>query len=180
MIQYYLSLLLFSIMVASCQPPSFATPAEIEKERLANHILRASSSRIMKETGLHPMGTIGQMRTTVQVLGLMFYSYYPLDISQGRKFLMKSVNAMMEEVNQETRIHPFLSRCPFRPRNIEIRIIVENQGENKLPDESLWGVHAAEGFLHYKIADPKTKRLIIIYKETYEEALARIIPIVIH
>ncbi len=162
------------ILMSGCHRSTTLSKADIEKEKLANEIFHKAATKLKQETNLHPIGTIGQMLREIQILGLSFYYYKPVDIVEGRKLLIKAVNAMLDEVNQGTRIHPYLIRCPFRPRNIEIRIILRNCNGGDVAPGALWGIDASRGFLHYKVDNPSTKGLSIVYKETYEEALERL------
>lgn len=145
-----------------------------KKEKLSNEILRKATSKLKQETDLHPIGTIGQMLNEVQKLGLSFYYYKPTDIVEGRKLLIKSVNTLMDEVNQEKRIHPYLIRYPFLPRNIEIEIYIRSPEGSDMPIGNLWIVEACDGVLRYDIHHPTDRGFVTVYKETYEEALERI------
>ena len=160
--------------IACGRPRSAEDRAGIEKEKIANEVIRKVATQLKKETKLSPCGTMGQMLNEIQKLGLTFYSYEPLDIVEGRKLLVKSVDAFLQEVNKETRIHPYLIRYPFAPRNIEIRILVRSPDGKDVSPGALWGMQASDGDLFYKIDNPETNSLVIIYQETYNEALQRI------
>jgi len=171
---WILAIILVAIGTIACDRPSSCSKADIEKEKFADNILRKVSTKLKKETELRPVGNMGQMLNKVQVLGLSFIYYQPTDIVEGRKMLIKAINSLMAEVNQETRIHPYLSRYPFTPRNIEIEIYLRSPDGRDVTPGALWIVEASGGYLHYKIDNPATHRLTDIYKETYEEALERI------
>lgn len=173
--KWVLAILLAAIGTVACHRSKFpCTKADIEKEKFANDILRKVASKLKQETDLHPMGTIGQMMNKVQVLGLSFTYSQPLDIIEGRKLLIKAMQSLMEEVNQEKRIHPYLSRYPFTPRNIEIEIFIRTPEGRDVPPGALWIVDASEGFLRYDIHHPTKNGFITVYKETYDEALERL------
>jgi hypothetical protein len=175
MITRLLAILLVGIGAISCQNPnSDGSPADLEKQKLANQIRRKVATKLKEEIGLIPCGTIGQMLNKVQVLGLSFDYYQPTDIAEGRKLLIKAINSLMDEVNQEKRIHPYLSRYPFAPRNIEVEIFIRSPEGGDVPPGAIWVVDASEGFLRYDIHHPTKSGFITIYKETYEEALERI------
>jgi hypothetical protein len=171
----FLIIVLITISTIACHRSSSPIEkAEIEKEQFADDILRKVATKLKQETGLIPCGTIGQMLNKVQVLGLSFNYYLPADIVEGRKMLIQAINSLMDEVNQEKRIHPYLSRYPFTSRNIEIHIYLRSPEGRDVTPGALWIIEASEGFLHYKIDNPATHRLTDIYKETYDEALERI------
>lgn len=160
--------------VACQRSKSSCSPADLEKQKLANQIRHKVAAKLKQETKLCPCGTIGQMLRKVEVLGLSFNYYDPVDIVEGRKLLIKAVNLMMEEVNQEARIRPYLCRYPFVPGNVEIAIFIRSPEGRDVAPGALWIVEACEGFLYYKIRNPATQRLTDVYKETYEEALERL------
>jgi hypothetical protein len=117
---------------------------------------------------------MGQMLYDVERLGLSFYYYKPIDIVEGRKLLVQAVNAMLNEINQDERIQPYLYRRPFLARNIQIDIYLHKPDGNWVDPGDLWIIEAEGGYLHYKADHPTTKRLVTVYKETFDEALARI------
>ncbi len=162
-------------MIACSRPNStLIDQAGQEKQKLANKIRRKVASQLKQETQLRPCGTIGQMLNEIEVLGLSFYYYQLVDIAEGRKLLVKAVEAMREEVNNEPQIRPYLIRYPFAPRNVEIQIFLWSQDGRDPPAGALWGIEASGGILRYKIEHPDTKRLITVYQETYDEALQRL------
>lgn len=171
----FISSLLIIICMASCRSPDPSQDLEgIKKEKIADAILRKVATELKHETELRPVGNMGQMLGDVERLGLSFFYYKNIDIVEGRKLLVQAVNAMLTEVNQEKRIHPYLCRYPFLPRNIEIEIFLRNPDGRDVPQGNLWIVRADRGYLEYRIDHPTTKRLVTIYKETYEEAVQRL------
>src|SRR5436853_114106 len=114
------------------------------------------------------------MHNEIQILGLSFLCNQPLSIAEGRKLLIQAVETLLQEINQDTRIHPYLIRHPFRPRNVEISIVLVNPDGTNVAPGALEVLLASEGSLQYKINDPTGDKLLTVYKETYEEALARL------
>lgn len=172
---WILAILLLTLGMLSCRGSSPYSQADIEKEKFADDILTKVASQLKQETDLHPIGTIGQMLKKVQVLGLSFYYYRPVDIIEGRTLLVKAMNATLDEINKDRRIQPYLSQSPFTAQNIEIRVLLRSpDGKDVLPG-ALWGMYVSEGIFCYKIHNPATNRLITVYKETCEEAVQRVV-----
>ncbi len=167
---------LFSVLVTACSQSSSVSRgmAGSEKQRLANEIRSKVASQLKQEANLRPCGTMGQMMNEIQRLGLSFYYFQPVDIVEGRKLAVKAVETMLQEINQDMRIHPYLICYPFKPRNIEITIFLRNPDNSDPPPESLQVIKASEGVLRYKIDNSTRKGFVTIYKETYEEALDRV------
>lgn len=172
----FLALFLLAMCITACSKSNSTLndPKSIEKERLADLVIRKTATKLKKETNMRPCGTMGQMLNEIQKLGLSFYYYQPTDIVEARKLLVKSVDAMLQEVNQETKIHPFLIRYPFMPRNIEIEIFLRNPDGKDVKPGTLYVISASDGNLVYQIDHPQTKKLTTIYKETFEEAKQRV------
>lgn len=168
-------IIFFGLIIASCYKSTSSTEQGDEKQRLANQVRRKVAIRLKDEAKLCPCGTIGQMLREIQVLGLSFYYYQPVDIIGGRKLLIKSIEAVICEVNNETQIHPFLAQNPFTPNNVEIRIYLWNHDGTTVSSGSLCTLVAEEGKLNYKIKNPENNfDLITVHQETYEEALQRL------
>ena len=161
-------------MVACRQSPSSEDRAGIEKEKLADGVLRKAAAQVKRETGLRPAGTIGQMLREVQILGLSFDYCKPIDIAEGRQLLLKAADTLLGEVNRETRIHPYLIRCPFAIRNVEIEIFLSTPEGGDVAPGSLRVIDLCGGVLRYQIAHPKRRGFLTIYKETHKEALERL------
>jgi hypothetical protein len=173
--QHIFNILLVMLGLTSCAPSESAEDrAGIEKERLADGILRKAATQLKQEVGLRPGGTIGQMMREVQVLGLSFTYHKPIDIVEGRKLLLKAAHTLLDKINQEPRIRPYLIRYPFAPRNVEIEIFLRTPDNGFVPPDALRVITVREGVLRYKINNPKKVGFATIYKETYDEAVARL------
>ena len=172
--KWVIVLFLGVVGLVACSRPSSVAPEDLEKQKLANEVRRKVASQLKKETHLRPCGTIGQMLREIQVLGLSFYYYQPVDILEGRALLVKAVDTMLQAVNEEPRIRPYLVRSPFLPRNVEINIFFRNPDGGDVAAGALRVIDASEGILRYQIHHPTKSGFITVYKETYDEALQRL------
>ncbi len=165
--------LLASLVVGCSQtlPPDVRVS---EKQKLANEVRRKVARQMKQEANLRPCGTVGQMMNEIEVLGLSFFYFQPVNIAEGRKLAIQAVEAMLKEINQEPRIHPYLIYYPFEPQNVEITIFLRNSDNSDLPQDALQIIVASEGSLRFKINHPANGGLLTIYKETYQEALDRL------
>ncbi len=173
---WILAILLVAVGILAYQRTSYILhkPPKTNKQKLANEIRHKVALQVKQETGLRPVGTMGQMLHEIQKLGLSFYYYQPVDIVEGRKLLIKAVDTMLQEINSDTRIHPYLIRYPFMPRNVEMTIFLRNPDGRDVAPGTLRIIEAIDGCFCYQIDNPKTNRFTTIYKETYEEALQRL------
>lgn len=172
----FLILSILAIVLVSCNksasPPR--NSESTEKQRLANEVRLKTAILLKQNANLCPCGTMGQMLNKIEILGLSFYYYKSIDIVEGRKILINAVDTMIREINEEKKIHPFLSQYPFTEWNVDIKIFLWNPDGTDVPLGSLCLVEANEGNLYYKVHHPQTQKLTTFYKETYEEALQRI------
>lgn len=78
--------------------------------------------QLKKEKDLHPCGSGGGMMDQIGMLALSFNYYKEIDIDTGRDLLMTTGKLLLNSVNEDERIRPYLENYPFLPKNIEIRI----------------------------------------------------------
>ncbi len=162
------------MVIGGCQSKSKTDWTPSEKEILADRILHKVGFELKQKYDLRPIGTMGQMMYNIEILGLHFQYFKPLDIPEARKLLLFSLETLLGEINQEKQIYRFLCTVPLRPTNIEIAIFLARPDGRDVADGNLSIVKVRDGVLEYKINDPKTDRFAVIYRETYEEAVKRL------
>jgi hypothetical protein len=160
--------------MVACNGPVLQDKEGNEKEKIADAVLGKVACRMKQEASLRPCGTMGQMMNEIQKLGLSFFYFQPVDIVEGRKLLIKAVDALLNEMNQDTRIRPYLGRHPMRPWNVEIEIFLRSPDGSDSPRDSLRVMDVSDGVLTYQIQSSTGHGLITVYEETYQEALDRL------
>lgn len=140
----------------------------------ARAVRRRVAFKLKKEKELYPCGTGAQMMNEIQMLGLAFNYFKPIDIEEGRKLLIDSVDEFVAAVNADVEIRPYLGNYPFEPKNIDIRIFMKNRDGSQTERGLIRCISSIDGILEYDISDPQTGRLRTIFKETYAEALQRL------
>ena len=168
--------LIFSLILCGCsQTNHLANKNEtLNDERIVDQIIARTANLIEKEKGLKPCGSGGQMMNEVKMLALAFVYNQPIDIDQGRELLVYTVETFVAMINEDERIHSYLYNYPFRPKNVEIRIFINNPDNSSIEAGKLCIVSAIDDYCAYKIRNTKTGRLETIYKETFQEAKAKI------
>ncbi|MBX9744814.1 MAG: hypothetical protein K2X08_06345, partial [Chlamydiales bacterium] len=137
-------------------------------------VLYKTAQALKKEKSLYPCGSGGQTKYTIQMLALSFFYYDLLTIEKARKLVIYAAQKLADEINSETRIHPYLYQYPFSPTHTEIRICSQNKNHLPIPPKYITFVSLAYGVVEYKIDDPQTAGLITIHRETYQEALEKL------
>ena len=144
------------------------------KQKIVNQIRSRSAKFIEKEKGLKPCGTGAQMMYEVKMLALAFVYNKPIDIDQGREFLVYAAETFIDIINEDERIRPYLYNYPFKPKNVEIRIFINNPDNSLVDAGKLCIISLIDNYCAYKIWDIQTGRLKTILKETFEEAKEKI------
>jgi hypothetical protein len=145
-----------------------------EKENLSNAIIQEVVNQLKNEYELIPCGTGGQSTDQIKTITLAFISNKSLNIEKGREVLITAVESLVNEINANEAIRPYLSNYPFDSKNIEIRIFIHDRNVTDFGPEKLYAISELQGVLQYQSRDPATKRPAIIYEETFEDALEKL------
>jgi hypothetical protein len=130
--------------------------------------------QLKKERELYPFGVGAAMMDQIKILGVDFRYYKDIDINQARELLMAAGTLFLNTINAKEQIRPFLQNDPFQPRNIEIRIFLSKPNGAKQDPDKLTVAAMVDGILDYDIRIPETGRLTTIYRETFQEAAAKL------
>ncbi len=141
-----------------------------QKEKITNEIMKKAAIKIREETGLIPCGTGGQMMHQIKMLYLGFNYHQSIDVNRARELLVKAVQDFASEINGDERIRSYLDKFPFEPKSIHIDLFVLDRKGKDFGEGKLCVATANNGVLTYRAHD-SNKSYIILYQETYEEAL---------
>lgn len=150
------------------------SPEAKERQRLSAIVLRKAALQLGREKNLKYEGNGAQASKNIQMLALSFSYNKSIDVKEGRKLLVASVNALMDAVNNEKEIHRYLCNIPFDPGNVEIRIFIHNPDGSNTKTGELSVISALRGMFNYETDTQERKSYITIHEETYEEALTKI------
>jgi len=165
-------IIIFIVLFTSCAKKRYQLT---EDEKLANKITHHVAMQLKRDLDLYPVGTGGRIPDKIEMLGLSFHYYQPVDINLGRKLLISAIHRFVDEINTNGPIRKYLTQYPFQPENIEIRIFLYNPDHLDVTPGELSVIVYSDGFLKYKIDDPENEyRLKTIHKETYEEAVKQL------
>ncbi len=170
----YLIFLLSIFVLVGCDKLTLNPPAENPSaSKLVGQINRKVCSKLLQEKKLRAIGSGSQMMDEIKMLALSFNYYEPVNEEKARELLLVATQELINAVNEEPRIRPFLGNYPFEPKNVEIRIFFYNHDGSKVASETLCNVSALEGDLDYLVDGPKYPLFKCILKESYEEALQK-------
>ncbi len=147
---------------------------EEDYEKLGNVITTKTANRLRIEKGLYLIGTGGQMMDDIQIMGMGFEFFHPIDIKKGRELLLFSIEEYLNAINCDEKIRPYLHQYPFTAKNIEMQVWIRNSDGSRVPLDKIYYISAIDGILTYYTDDPEKYWRKTVHKETYEEALQEI------
>ena len=145
-----------------------------KKQSLANLVRAKASEKIESTKNLHLIGTGGQMLYNIEMLNLGFECFYEVDIPAARELLVYSVTTLINEVNANQDIRPYLKNYPFTANNIEIDIWIRTPENSKVALGKLRYLQSKQGLLEYNIQTTDNFNTEPILTETYEEAVNKL------
>lgn len=169
----YLFRILLGLCVTGCNM-AYDGNNPNKKQSSVNSVRNRVALKLKKEKELYPCGTGAQMMNEIEMLALAFNYFKPLNIEESRKLIIGAVDEFVAAVNADTGIRPYLGNYPFNPRNIEIRIFIENQDYSPPHPGALSVISFLDGVIYFRIDDPQNGALKTIYTETYTEAVKRL------
>ena len=148
--KYYtiLYFLAFVFMTASCnsQNPS--------KSYYVGKIQKKVSKELRKEYGLQSCCFGSKMLDKIEMISISFVSYGPLSKDNARKILVHAVDRVIDLVNCNEGIQPYLANKPFGPQNVVIIITILDEKGNRMYHPSLSTASSSIGTVFFKTNDP--------------------------
>ncbi len=111
------------------------------------------------------------------LLNIGFNTSKSLNIDEARRLLLLSVKDLLDRIDRDDYIHPFLIEVPFPAKRLDYEInVVGRNGIVKFPngptkDNKISYVRLGKGIIYYMIFTTPEAPILTIHKETYEEAL---------
>lgn len=144
-----------------------------EQYELVGKILEKTSKKLEKKYQMSTCGSgIGMPNGIVGMLALSFEKVGPLTKDEGRKIVVNCVQEMMNAVNTNEQIRPFLKNFPFKPTNVEIAIFLRDKSRDFIYEPDYGIISATNGDVNYrftKIENPL--RFSADIEENFDDAL---------
>ena len=142
-------------------------------EQLVNSTLAKTAKIIKEKYPLNPCGSGAAMPGgPIQELILCFDTKYPLTKEQLRELLIKTGTELVNQVNENQEIQPFLKEPPFTIKNVQIIIYNHDKEGRSLVDPHISNAQIVQGIFTYSTIDSEdTFKYKSESTETYEEAL---------
>ncbi len=120
------------------------------------------------ELGLHCIATGGRMSEDIDTVSVRFRSYDAGTVEQARELIVKAIERLVNMINANEKIRPFLREYPFPYYRAGISISFPRRPSVK---DSVDYVIQAKKQLFYDHHDPEVDPRITLHEEPYTEAL---------
>ena len=173
----YIPILLATFLLAltiSCnRENALSSYEEPEYCKLATEIINSCAQEFRTEKGLFTIGTGGALMYNVKELDLMCESYQQVNTEEARKLVVECVNRILEKVNADEEIRPYLENFPFTANNIEFGILFfQKKDKHFVKDGFIASAGSLKGKLYYRVFDAtEPTTLNTIHEEPFEEGL---------
>jgi hypothetical protein len=144
-----------------------------EGEQLVNSLLPKAAGIIQDKYKIIPCGTgVSMPGGPIQKLALCFSTKYPYTKEELRGLLIKSAQALLDQVHENNEIQKFIKKPPFNIKNIQIIIYNSDKNGREVYDPGISTAEISEGTLTYQTVDSNdTFNYQNEFEESYEEAL---------
>jgi hypothetical protein len=149
---------------------SFSSLKSSEYGDLTYGIMNSYSTYLKKSKNLELAGSGGSMPADVKKIILEFDSPLELDLVCARRLFVESAQGLLNIVNRDKKIRPYLHDYPFTCRNIGFGIGFMQRGKWAKSNKIAY-VFIAEKNIFYTICKSGTEDLEDFFQEPYEEAL---------
>ena len=151
---------------------TFGCTKNPDYEVLANRVIKQTIEQLRSEKDLRAIGTVGQMMGDIQLLGVEFYYYHLVNLSEARELLVYVSQVFLSNINENKEVRPYLHNYPFTAKNIEVKIWMHQPNGDDPPQGDIEVVSLRNGKMIYRLTAPSEfAPWPVLHEESYEEAL---------
>lgn len=156
-------------LVANVMRNNYSSPEYVV---ISEKILSDIAITLSKRHKMSFFGDVGGMARCVNLLGLVFQIPGPLSKNQLREILIDCVEELLNAINTNEKLRPYLKNYPFTAKEVEIKLFIIDQKGEDIYDPEIDVAAAHNGILRFTTTD---KNNTFVYKsqikEDYETAL---------
>lgn len=165
----YSILLRFSLLIILFFVSSYTTPPY---DKSVDVLIQRATTKLKKKYGLKLLAVKEGMMDCVKLIGPQFQIYKELTKDEARSLVVNCVQDLLEEINKDEKIRPYLEAYPFGLAHVEVIIFIYMPTGKRIYHPNLAVVSACRGSIRYSTNDPENE---FKYKseetESFEEAL---------
>ncbi len=143
----------------------------IEYERYVNEIVSEFASETEKRCHVLCVGEGGRMPHDVEEIEVKFWTDRKGTIEEARRFIVTSKRALLDKINANEKIRPFLIEYPFTAPRACISIsFADPKTRANYGEETVAFAFDARGLIVYAKDEPPKDWFVHMLEEPYEEA----------
>lgn len=143
-----------------------------EREKIADHMMKNVSNVLKKRHQLKKVGwSRGGDKNNYKTMGLYFDHYGVMSKDEGRRMLIDSARELLNDINSDQLLLPFLQPSPFTMSNIVMDIYVSQPDGNSVFYPDIYAFALTKEKITYYTQIPEKIGFYTREGESYEEAL---------
>jgi hypothetical protein len=143
---------------------------------IAREIRGKVGKKLSKKHQMDLIGIGGGMIKTVNLICLSFQIDHPLERGEARYLVVDCVEELLNAINNNEEVRPYLKNYPFTTKNVQIAIFSINPDRSDVYDPYITVASINESDkIYYRTSDSITNRYKHEYTEPYEEARAKVL-----
>ncbi len=140
-------------------------------QSIAHSVMHSFGEQQTKTNGLTLLGLGGSFYDKVSILDLHFYSDRALTVEQVRGLYISSTQQLLQMVNTNCKIRPYLRNYPFNENNLKFSISFYSKDNGFLEYPAVAHVFLLNGKISYNYYNNKEQKFIDGPIESYADAL---------
>ncbi len=140
-------------------------------EIIINQIVDNFAKKIIDQYGLVWIGSGGRMPNDIEEVSVKFMAHRKGTIKEARELQVKGTELLLETINSNKKIRPYLKEYPFKANRAEVSIAFRKNDNSCYTDGSVVYVFQVKNIIRYFSEDPLSNNRILLKEEPYEEAL---------
>lgn len=165
------------LVIAFCFFSCHRDPYYIQQ---ADRITGAFSEEAYRSDRLLPFGSGGAFMDDVKKINLTYIAYRKATVSEARELIVRHTERLLEKINADLKIRPYLHDYPFTALNLKFSIIFEDK-KGEIQSPFLGHVMLINGDIVYSINEIKVtpwNSVLNTFKTVYEEPYSEAVRIV--
>lgn len=144
-------------------------PIYSKQEKIADDIVAQVARSLSARFNLHPVGFGGSVHDAVEKVSLSFNCNRQMSQDEYRKLVVKSANYLLEKINNNNQLEPYLRNYPFDSNNIELSIFIFAEDGSRVQLGEISCVTVINGKVAYSIRETEFTTIWIL-EESFEDA----------
>lgn len=116
-------------------------------------------------------GSGGGFMDNINNIHLSFSGVKNLSIDEARILIIESSEELLNRINNDIKVRPYLSHYPFTEKGISLLISLDKKNGDRVDSDFIAFVFTSNGMVYYDVYDSQENLLKKVYEEPYKKAL---------